>query len=338
MSNINQKIWTLITRHLSGEASPAEGKELRQWLDTDPKNREFYENIAASWNATPGESVDAPFLFDYEGGLGKLRDKMDRGGRFPVQKRKPLKRPSNIPVLSLAAVVLGCLLAASVFMTLQVWEIPAEVVTYSTSDSEQRIITLPDGSVVRLNRNSRIEYSENSGKESRDVHLEGEAFFNVSENPERPFVIRADGAVVQVLGTSFNVKGGDRVMVAVEEGLVSFRHVGHEEKSGAHLSAGQFGMLSEDGREVVIENTDIENYMGWMNGYLRFSDMPFSEVIKQLERIYGVEHAIAEAPVREYRLTVYSERMQMEEVLETIALALDLKYKRQKDVIVWTES
>jgi transmembrane sensor len=333
MSNFSEEIWILITRELSGEITRAEKKVLRQWLNEDPRHMEFYRNIKLSWGKNPDETMDA-FFFDYESGLGKLRSKLNQERSTSMKKRMPKRRSSVIYPLAIAASVLLAI-SISVFMTLHAWEQPESVTSYATSSVEQRIITLSDVTVVRLNRDSRIDIEESNKGPIRTVQLQGEAFFDVTENPERSFVIHVDDAVVQVLGTSFNVKQGNEVMVAVQEGVVSLRHSAKEEKSVARLVAGQLGLLAEDGRDVKIEEANIENYLSWMNGYLRFDSLPFDQVIKQLERIYGLNHELQDSAIESLQLTVYTEQIQMEEVFDNIALALDLTYNKQDGKITW---
>src|SRR5690625_7284292 len=124
---------------------------------------------------------------------------------------------------------------------------------YVTSEEEQRIITLSDGSVVRLNRNSRLQLQNEPGH-SRKAWLEGEAYFDIQTDPERPFTISSGDALVEVLGTSFNVKGGEKVLVAVVEGVVSLRNSDLEERSADLLSAEKLCILSSQG-DVWMSST-----------------------------------------------------------------------------------
>jgi transmembrane sensor len=337
MNKYSEKIWVLITRELSGEASPAEKKELRKWLEEDYSHREFYSRITSCWEQEPGESINALF-FNFESGLNKLRSKLGNERSAALNtNRLARKRPARMYTRTLAAAVVLIVISLSVFLTLHIWEAPESATIYATSSLEQRIITLSDGSVVRLNQNSKLQVQENRDEGLRQVRLEGEAFFDVTRNPERSFVIHAGDAVVEVLGTSFNVKEGNEVLVAVQEGLVSFRHQNHEDRSAARLAAGQLGLLSEGSNDVKIEETDVENYMSWKNGYLNFRNMPFDQVLRQLERIYGIKHQVQDSSVSSNRLTAYTEKVQLEEVIETIALALELEYDKQEDAIIWTQ-
>src|SRR5690625_1241478 len=288
MNTDSDKIWILITRELTNEATSEETKELQEWLATDPLRRELFHSIKSSWADEPGETVYSSFLFDLSSGKKMLRDKIKNQSEklspsgHPRLSRKIAIKPSrNHTALVMAAIVLLALSSISIFTSHHFWDKPeAESTVYTTANNEQRIITLPDGSNVRMNRNSRLTVSNDA---FRTIHLEGEAFFDIKTDPDHPFKIYIDEAVVEVLGTSFNVKEeGEEIMVAVQEGLVAFNHRDYGRSSVAKLSAGQLGLSSNGGREVKIEDTPVENYMSWMNEYLRIQDMTFDQVMIQL--------------------------------------------------------
>lgn len=336
-NNYSEEIWLLVTRTLTGEATPKEEHELKEWLKEDPKHEEFFNDIKNLWNEEP-EQTSRTFLFNLDNGLNKLHEKIEANpvgsNKFEISPR--IQRTSYLKYSWAIAATLLLAITLSLFVSMYMWQQPDTLKNYSTTDVEQRIITLQDGSVVRLNRNSEIQVGINNDSSTREVHLKGEAFFDVAKDPDRPFMIQTGKAVIQVLGTSFNVKEGGEVMVAVREGIVSLRNRNHSEKSSATLTAGQLGLLSNDGQDVKIEETNIENYMSWMNGYLSFDSMPFLEVTQQLERIFGGEHTLDDPSLQNIQLSVYTEQLGSKgEVLETIALALDLEYYEQRGVIHW---
>lgn len=338
MSRYSKEIWILITRKLSGELSEAEEKKFQDWLMADPGNEVFFRNLEKSWTDEPESSANK-FFFDYEKGLNKLREKIDREESVtPIRtirrKRKTLTVYQGWTIAAIMLVAISLSVAGSLISKNYLQEETISVRSYATSDVEQRIITLADGSVVRLNRNSKIELSDENS-DTRTVRLDGEAFFDIERDPDRPFIVYSGDAVVEVLGTSFNVKGRSEVMVAVKEGMVSLRNGNHEERSAAHLVAGQLGILSEVGENVKIETDEVENYFSWMNGHLKFERMPFDKVIWQLERIYDEEHRVEDPEMQSIRLTVYTEQIQREQVLESISAALNISYTEQDGVVVW---
>jgi transmembrane sensor len=330
-----EQIWTLITRVLSGEASENEKKELDNWLKESDENRELFHRLESSWTEESNGYLDATLLFSHERGVKRLRNKMVEEGasNHVIGSRK--SSVSRVRVWAIAASILFAAIGISAYMTLQYWEVPQSMV-YETSEVEQRIITLSDGSIVRLNRESTLEVPHNYMEGTRDVTLKGEAFFDVQSNEELPFRIKTDQAVVEVLGTSFNIKEGTDLMVAVKEGMVSLRHIDREESEATRLAAGQLGLLNVNEREIRVEEPNLENYISWINGYLRFENTPFDEVLTQLERFYDLEFDVQDPEIRNLHLTAYTERInQVDEVLETIAMAVGLDYSKVNGTVNW---
>jgi transmembrane sensor len=144
-----------------------------------------------------------------------------------------------------------------------------------------------------LNSNSEIWVSGAYMSESREIQLQGEAYFDVMHDPERPFRVYANESEVEVLGTAFNVKSnghGDNIQVAVTEGRVAFHNRGDlNEGPSVILDAGHYGYLDLNKNEIAVDNFAIENYMSWMSGELVFEDLSLEKVCLQLNRLYEVQ-------------------------------------------------
>lgn len=334
----DNRIWLLITRVLSDEVTASEKEELKQWMNKKPEHQKLFEELKVSWNQEPG---DISFLFDHQKGLDKLQSKISRVKREDKKEARIsnfLKTQSarKFKPFKIAASILLLVAALAVTFTLQYWE-PSQTV-YTTSSVEQRIITLPDGSKVRLNANSQITFPENFEGTRRQVTLEGEAFFEVEKNPRKPFVIHANEALIQVLGTAFSVKeqtASSDVMVVVKEGVVSFRPENKTEANGVKLRKGYLGYLSGADGEINVEEVNTENYFSWIHGQLSFDGTPLSDVLTQLERIYGIRNMINDSSLASLRLTAHTNSASLEEVLQMIALSLEISYRRNGDTITW---
>ncbi|SHG60715.1 FecR family protein [Fodinibius roseus] len=213
-----------------------------------------------------------------------------------------------------------------------------EPIHYAAGENEQRVITLGDGSEIRLNSNSEIWISGTFGEPVREVRLNGEAFFEVVHDEDRPFLIHTPNASVKDLGTAFNVKafpGDDNVQVAVTEGKVTLWSEQQTEEEAAELNPGQFGFLSLTDHSIEIDEFKNNNYLSWMNGRMEFDDMPLREVSKQLNRIYGVSFEYANRQLEDLVLSADFERDSLDKALEVIALTLEIDYRMQGDVVQW---
>lgn len=148
-------------------------------------------------------------------------------------------------------------------------------------------IKLPDGSTVWLNSESRLEYL-GVFKGKRKVLLEGEAFFEIAENPDMPFEVYTNGVVTTALGTSFNVNTFQRNTVSI--GLVSGRiSVGMEDqKEKVFANPGEMVVYDVDKRNLNVLNYDNLDFVKWTNRIIVFKRANFNEIKEKLERWYDV--------------------------------------------------
>lgn len=186
-------------------------------------------------------------------------------------------------------------------------EVSGTMVVKDCLNGRKMTVTLPDGSTVKLNSGTRISYNSIFEGDVRSVWLEGEAFFDVKRNPEKPFIIISGNIRTQVLGTSFNVKSYQEegvVDVAVASGLVSVSRFDENEPdklqwdniSGVVLNPDElvsYDIENDKFSDIVQVRTD--EYLAWKSGILVFKRAPFVEIVSRLERWYGVEFEIEES-------------------------------------------
>lgn len=149
------------------------------------------------------------------------------------------------------------------------------------ADSNQFTYTLEDGTTVTLRPHSAL-YEVPSSQNDLQFGLEGEAYFEVSHNPERSFIIQAGPAQVAVLGTTFNVTNWDsNVTVYLEEGSVELTHLGSKEQ--IILSPGQVGTVGQAATIVVSETEDNTEYLDWLDDQIVFTEKKLIEIVHELE-------------------------------------------------------
>ncbi len=191
----------------------------------------------------------------------------------------------------------------------------------------QQELELPDGTHVKLNTGSHLSYSAKMmDSEKREVVLEGEAFFEVAKNPEKPFFISAGKAKVKVLGTVFNVKmGRENVSVAVEEGRVL---LGDKElENSVVLTANEVGVFDRNGA-VKKAGQPAQNYFSWFEHYLDFENMPLGQVKEQLENIFDINIEFADPDLNNKYFTAYMRSASVDEVMAQLALSMELKLEK----------
>jgi ferric-dicitrate binding protein FerR (iron transport regulator) len=205
------------------------------------------------------------------------------------------------------------------------------VVTDSTElrvnpKGQKSVMLLDDGTKVWLNADSKLTYSKNFGKNGlREVHLEGEAFFDVVKNPEAPFIVHTSALNIRVLGTSFNVKSyadDSRIETTLVEGKVEIDKLVDRTRTRRNvvLQPNQKATFSKESMDINVKEVAAEEVVAWRNDRLVFKSEPFGEVVKQLERWYNVKIHVENEEYAICPLTASIEKETLEEILNFLAV------------------
>ncbi len=206
-----------------------------------------------------------------------------------------------------------------------------QLIVITTDPGQKKMITLPDNSIVRLNAGSRLEYAANFNQESREVTLNGEAYFKISKNKAKPFAISTGNYEVDVVGTAFNLNNysSDKpIAISVTEGIVRFSY---PDKKGfltdTLVTANQH--LTFDGKynELDIENFDSEFQIAWLENLLIFENEPLENVIEKLELWYGVIFIVEIEQIEKCRFSGRFKNESLEFILQSIEMVSDLQYE-----------
>jgi len=196
--------------------------------------------------------------------------------------------------------------------------------TKQTLEGMRSTITLSDGSRVRLNENSEFEFPEDFSGDQRSVKLEGEAFFDIGPNPEKPFVVQTGEAEIEVLGTSFNINTDQATEVTVTSGKVKVADRHSLEQ--AFLQPGQQAVV--DGKAIAIHEVNPEYFIGWHTRSLSFEEEPVEKVFEILERAYGVTILTNFSESKpECLITGSYEGERIETILRGMRYLLDFEYE-----------
>jgi ferric-dicitrate binding protein FerR (iron transport regulator) len=156
-------------------------------------------------------------------------------------------------------------------------------------DGESAEVYLSDNTHVWLNSNSKLTYPAKFKGKSRDVKLTGEAYFEVSHNPENPFYVQTQELTVAVKGTSFNVQAYDsdnEVNVTLVEGKVTLQNTNG--KFVSELSPGENARFDLTKRTISLSKANTEFYTSWKDGYLVFNDETLENIVRKFERWYNI--------------------------------------------------
>ena len=197
-------------------------------------------------------------------------------------------------------------------------------------------VKLPDGSIVKMNANSTLQYPEQFSSASRKVKLSGESYFEVIHDASHPFVVEINNVVVEDLGTSFNISaypGKKQVEVNVTTGSVRLRD--KNQKEGTILAEGSSGKLLTGNGKIMVSNELSPNFLSWITKEITFHHTPLSTVFEELENIYHVRIKFTDPKIANIPYTANFEKFQLEDIVNVIAKTHHLSVSKQADGFVF---
>lgn len=319
----------LITKHLVGETSPEEQKELSSWINESPENLRHYNELKKTFDLA--ESHFSPTDF------ADLNIDVEQEWDYFKEKVGEKKSRHLAPVqlwLRIAATILLLVATGGI-----VYYYTASTTTVYQTAANKETVILPDGSTVTLNRDTRLSYDRTFGDDSRTVRLHGEAFFEVGADADKPFIILTGETLVRVVGTSFNVNAYDSmdvVEVVVQTGVVSFQETASEAK--VQLVAGDKGIYSKAKDALATVVNDDVNFLSWNTKRMVFVRDDLRTVIETLEKTYQVHVKVSTEIPEACIVTVTFENQSLESVLKVLENTLNLKYTINGNDIEITEA
>ena len=331
----------LIAKKLSGEINQEEEQSLQEWLDASPQNELLFHRLEDVWYKTKYESS----IQGQEQTFKKIATKLDFDQKEPVPISRNQSRGFWHYGYRIAAVLLLALGATLVLVWYAQQKNPDQptenaivpIVSKSNPRGQKSLITLPDGSQVKLNAESYLEYPQDF-TQSREVKLVGEAFFDVVRDTLHPFVVTAGEVRVRVLGTSFNVQAfpfEEDMTVAVASGAVMVE----KKSNGKGREASQLQpreMVKVNHKTGAFEKTsfDPDELLAWKDGILMFYKASFDEIVQKLERWYGVDFIIRRNRPITDGFTGRYDNPSLEVVLEGMSFSSDFTYTIEGDKVI----
>ncbi len=315
----------LVARYFSGELSPGELNQFQEMLEKDPEMRSLVDEYRKVWESVGSSPEEPPYDLDAEWAL--LQEKLPGMG-----SSKGEGRPLLFYIYRVAAVlVAGFFLASAWFYFSRMAGVEKIV---ATGDPVE--VLLGDGTLVTVNKGSMIRYSKGFSGSTRKVTLSGEAWFDVARDTTRPFIIDAGMAVVEVLGTSFNVNAYNEnnvVEITVKSGVVALM-AKQDKQEQIVLRAGNSGTYHKEEQELRLEPTSNPNKISWKTRELFFDNAPLKEVVDLVGDVYNVHISIKEQSVASCPITVAFIDQSLDAVLRVLGQTLDLDITREGNEIL----
>ena len=310
----------LVSRYLSGELSPEEHTWFKAEVHKDSGKQELLDAYRKIWNsAVPEQSYD----LDAEWAL--------------IQKKLPKRGRGISRSLRFYSYRIAAVLVVGVMLTFLSWIYVSRIMGMErvlAEDVPVEVI-LEDGTAVIVNRQSSLRYSKSFDQEERKVYLSGEAWFDVATDSTMPFVIDAGTALVEVLGTSFNVnayKDNPTVEITVESGLVALSSK-EDQKDLIVMKAGSGGSYNRSQKSLKLIPTSDPNSISWKTRELFFDASTLREVAELLNKVYDTHIVIMNEELASCPITVTFRDQTLDAVLNVLELTLDLQATRAGDEI-----
>jgi len=192
-------------------------------------------------------------------------------------------------------------------------------------------LSLSDGTKIWLNSESEIKYPIRFSNKKREVFLKGEAFFEVAENQDVPFIVNASDISVNVLGTSFNVRAysdESQIRTTLVTGKVMFRDT--ETEKEIHLMPNEQAVTTS--HETVVRSVDVNQYIAWKDGRILFEENTVEEIFNDLSRWYDIDIEYTNQEIQDLRYSIDIERYEnLSEILEIFELTGKLRFKVEEN-------
>jgi transmembrane sensor len=314
-SNFSNVQEDLLVKYLLGEATDTERHEVDKWINDSKENKKYYEHFALIWDAS--KEVEAKSNVNVEDAWSRFRE---RTASAESGDRKVIALPNRMNWVRAAAVLVLLTGAGWLVYTLGIGVGEMVVVNSGNSVLAQ---TLPDGSVITLNKNSSLKYNSKF-KNERSVKLEGEGFFNVAPDKKHPFVIDVQDTRVTVVGTSFNIKSDElKTEVIVESGIVDVS----KNQKYVRLNPNEKATVLATGDEPIKQNSNDELYNYYRTKQFVCDNTPLPRLVEVLNEAYGVEIVIENDRLEYQRITTTFSNHSLDEILDV----LEKQYNIQAD-------
>jgi len=340
----------LIVKFLKGHCENHEIENLTEWIRSDPENARLYDEICDIWNASSKNR------FDSIEALNRVKKRIisnQSGKNYPIgiQFKYALLRVAAIIVLIMVSVVL------TYIITSKTGETGSDTVSeISVPLGSKSKILLPDGTKVILNSGSIIRYNNRFNIQTREVTIEGEAYFDVIHNRQKPFIVRTTDITIKVLGTVFNVKAypfeGSVETTLISGSLIVEKKLDNNKIEETKLLPNQRATYIRRQGTVFLNDTDHESmkkvkvdniehikgkvlltkkvetdiFTSWKDNRLVFRNEAFQSLVVRLERWYGVKIIILDDDLNNYHFNGTIENETIQDVLQFIDYTIPIDY------------
>ena len=296
--------------------SEVEILEILDWIETSTDNQRKYNQLKNLWVAT---GLDYPVDIEIP------------SFSYPAHKRIELQNILYSSLLKYAAVFILAFVLGSLSLYYinrsQNEQLSSIYNTIEVPNGEKSQILLYDGTRVWLNSGTKFKYPVAFSRNTRDVYIEGEAFFDVAKDKNHPFIVNAGQLKVKVLGTRFNVcayPDDGEYLTTLEEGSVNASNNNGEQVT---LKPSEQVVMNCKTEELKYQKVNTDLYTSWKENLLKFDDATFDEVIKKMERWYDIKIIVDPSVNTKERFTMTIKTESLREMLALVSKTTKINYE-----------
>lgn len=301
----------LLVKYLKKELNESETQLVVDWLEEKDENKHFLFGLKEAYMLSRWEELST--IAGTEKGWNGLKKSLE--------KQQPTLFKKYMPVVLRYAAVVFVLLASGFFLNNLLHRQQTQYFVMETASGQQSTLTLNDGTIVKLNENSKLIYPRNFNQDTRNVTLHGEAYFEVSHNPKRPFMVNVGSYTVKVLGTKFNVNaysGNIFSYTSLKEGKVLIVDNLEGHKVLSELKPGtQLGYNNKTG-DYSVKSIDINSIADWTLNQIIIRDQKLETVAEMLSGKYGYTVDIDNCKIEKLMYNITIEKEPLDEILSDI--------------------
>lgn len=312
-----ENIDTLLSEYFRGSLTPDLQQQVESWIQESPEHRALARKVCRL-----EQYVEEFAILTTQDKEKLLKLAMKNTERV----RKGWKYAFKVAAAVAAIVTIG------IFAYLRQDQMQSEMLTFSTRRGEVASIVLPDNTTVWLNSNSTITYHSEFTHKNREVHLEGEAYFDVTRDEAHPFIVKAGVYQIKVLGTEFDVNAysdsASGFYTTLVSGSVEMSMTCDDSRHPTVLLPGQRLSYNAENDKVSVSYVDTESLTSWRTGRITFCHTPLKEVLMMIGNTFGVRFVINNMSLIDNTYTGTFDNQSLDNILFTLEQIADIHFKQ----------
>lgn len=322
----------LLNKYLTGDANKNEVLKAEELISSDEVCKKYWEEILYLH-----ESILAP----------KIAQNIDVKKAYTVfleNTKEKTKSAKDKDSTNRKAYINILKIAAALIIILSTWRLnyyftKEKLQVFSSNQKQDQSIALLDGSLIELNKNTIVKYPKKFKKDSRTIYFQGEAYFNIIDKPNNPFIIKIEDYEVNVVGTAFNLYAypeKEIIEVSVDTGNVNVYNINKKEATVLKINAREKVTISKKKEKITKEKINNFNHKAWKTGIIEFKEAPLFEVIETLNKTYNISIIIENEELNNCKLTANFNNRPISFIFEILKLNFDIEIIQEGDKYIIT--